>query len=182
MLVFKKLNRRPYWCPKPVLWEWNSFLVQKFSFFAKYLCSCWPGERKCLTSTKSRHSSEHNKDNMLIHVPQQDTGQHYGGRWARPSAVQRSRPLSQRSINLDIFVLSRKPPCDRVGETKNSKRNLKLPRIKQSYGQRSLCSVLQACGKDFLRSWKTALPWRLSKTNLSEVKFVNCNGQSLAIP
>ena len=51
--------------------------------------------------------------------------------------MQRSRPLSQRSIDLGIFVLSRKPPCDRVGETRNSKRDLKLPRIKQSYGQRS---------------------------------------------
>ena len=98
--------------------------------FTQLLARC---ERKCSISTKSRHYSEHNKDNMLIYVPQQDTGQHYGGRWARPSAVRRSRPLSQRSINLDIFVLSRKPPCDRVRETRNSKRNLKLPRIKQSY-------------------------------------------------
>ena len=98
--------------------------------FTQLLAMC---ERKCSISTKSRHSSEHNKDNMLIYVPQQNTGQHYGGRWARPSVVQRSRPLSQRSINLDIFVLSRKPPCDRVRETRNSKRNLKLPRIKQSY-------------------------------------------------
>ena len=70
---------------------------------------------------------------MLIYVPRQDTGQHYGGRWARPSAAQRSRPLSQRSTNLGIFVLSRKPPCGRVRETRNNKRNLKLPRIKQSY-------------------------------------------------
>ena len=51
--------------------------------------------------------------------------------------MQRSRPLLQRSINLGIFVLSRKPPCDRVRETRNSKRNLKMPRIKQSCGQRS---------------------------------------------
>lgn len=33
-----------------------------------------------------------------------------------------------------------------------------------------LCSALQACGTDFLSSWKTALPWGLSKTNLSELK------------
>ena len=39
-----------------------------------------------------------------------------------------------------------------VRETKNSKRSLKLPRIKQSHGQRSLYSVLPACGTDFLRS------------------------------
>ena len=98
--------------------------------FAQLQARC---ERTCSISTKLRHYSEHNKDNMLIYVPQQDTGQHHGGRWARPSAVRRSRPLSQCSTNLGIFVLSRKPPCDRVRETRNSKRNLKLPTIKQSY-------------------------------------------------
>ena len=133
MLVFKKIKRRVYWCPKPVLWGRNSSLTKSFLFSKKHLRSCWPGERKCSISTKSRHSSEHNKVNMLIYVPRQDTGQHYGGRWARPSAAQRSRPLSQRSTNLGISVLSRKPPCGRVRETRNNKRNLKLPRIKQSY-------------------------------------------------
>ena len=105
-----------------------------YKIFAQLLVR---SEQKCSISTKSRYYSEHNKDNMLIYVPQQDTGQHYGGRLARPSAAQRSRPLSQRLTNLDIYVLSRKPPCGRVGETKNSKRNLKLPRINMSYGQRS---------------------------------------------
>ena len=94
-----------------------------YKIFAQLLARC---EQKCSISTKSRYYSEHNKDNMLIYVPQQDTGQHYGGRLARPSAAQRSRPLSQRLTNLDIYVLSRKPPCGRVGETKNSKRNLKF--------------------------------------------------------
>ena len=111
--------------------ELFSCLKASFSckIFTQLLARC---ERKCSISTKSRHYSEHNKDNMLIYVPQQDTGQHYGGRWARPSAVRRSRPLLQCSTNLGIFVLLRKPPCDRVRKTRNSIRNLELPRIQQS--------------------------------------------------
>ena len=58
------------------------FSCLKASFCCKIfvqLLARW--EQECSSiSTKSRHYSEHNKDNMLIYVPQQDTGQHYGGR------------------------------------------------------------------------------------------------------
>ena len=59
-----------------------------------------------------------------------------------------------------------------VRETRNSKRNLKLPRIKQSFGQRSFMFSTASLWRQ--RSWKAALPWGLLKTNLSELKFVNC--------
>ena len=40
------LKRRPYWCPKPVLWELNSFLMQTLSFVPINLHRCWPREWK----------------------------------------------------------------------------------------------------------------------------------------
>ena len=34
-------SRRPYWCPKPVLWELNFFLMQTLSFVPINLHRCW---------------------------------------------------------------------------------------------------------------------------------------------
>ena len=42
----KTMKRRPCWCPKPVLWELNSFLMQTLSFVPVILHRCWPRERK----------------------------------------------------------------------------------------------------------------------------------------
>ena len=46
MLVSQTMKRRPCWCPKPVLWELNSFLMQMLSFVPKNLHRCWPREWK----------------------------------------------------------------------------------------------------------------------------------------
>ena len=37
ILWSKTMKRRPCWCPKPVLWELNSFLMQTSSF-VPYIC------------------------------------------------------------------------------------------------------------------------------------------------
>ena len=42
----KTMKRRPCWCPKPVLWELNSFLMQTLSFVSINLHRCWPREWK----------------------------------------------------------------------------------------------------------------------------------------
>ena len=42
----KTMKRRPCWCPKPVLWELNSFLVETLSFVPINLYRCWSRERK----------------------------------------------------------------------------------------------------------------------------------------
>ena len=42
----KTMKRRPCWCPKPILWELNSFLVQTLSFVPINLHRCWPREWK----------------------------------------------------------------------------------------------------------------------------------------
>ena len=42
----KTMKRRPCWCPKPVLWELNSFLMQTLSFVPINLHRCRPRERK----------------------------------------------------------------------------------------------------------------------------------------
>ena len=39
-------SRRPYWCPKPVLWELNSFLMQTLSFVPINLHRWWSREWK----------------------------------------------------------------------------------------------------------------------------------------
>ena len=42
----KTMKRRPCWCPKPILWELNSFLMQTLSFVPINLHRCWPREWK----------------------------------------------------------------------------------------------------------------------------------------
>ena len=42
----KTMKRRPCWCPKPVLWELNSFLMQPLSFVPVNLHICWRREWK----------------------------------------------------------------------------------------------------------------------------------------
>ena len=42
----KTMKRRPCLCPKPVLWELNSFLMQTLSFVPINLHRCWPREWK----------------------------------------------------------------------------------------------------------------------------------------
>ena len=46
--VFSQTSRWPYWCPKPVPWELNSFLMQTLSFVPINLHRCWPREWKTL--------------------------------------------------------------------------------------------------------------------------------------
>ena len=43
---FHMTSRRPCWCPKPVLWELNSFLMQTLSFVSIHLHRCWSLEWK----------------------------------------------------------------------------------------------------------------------------------------
>ena len=43
---FQMTSRRPCWCPNPILWEMNSFLMQTLSFVAINLRTCWPREWK----------------------------------------------------------------------------------------------------------------------------------------
>ena len=40
------MKRRPCWCPKPFLWELNSFLMQTLSFVPTNLHRCWPRQWK----------------------------------------------------------------------------------------------------------------------------------------
>ena len=48
----KTMKRLPCWCPKPVPWEFNSFLMQTLSFAAINLHICWPREWKHSISYK----------------------------------------------------------------------------------------------------------------------------------
>ena len=43
---FHMTSRRPYWCPKPILWELNSVLMQTLSCVPINLHRCWPREWK----------------------------------------------------------------------------------------------------------------------------------------
>ena len=43
---FHMTSRWPCWCPKPVPWELNSFLMQALSFVTINLHRCWPREWK----------------------------------------------------------------------------------------------------------------------------------------
>ena len=40
----KTMKRQPCWCPKPILWELNSFLMQTLSFVSINLRRCRPRE------------------------------------------------------------------------------------------------------------------------------------------
>ena len=56
-----------------------------------------------------------------------------------------------------------------LGKQKTAKEIWSCPGLNNHTDSDHICSVLQACGTDILRSWKTALPWRLSKTKRIEV-------------
>ena len=43
---FHMTSRRPYWCPRQVPWEMNSFVMQTLSFVRINLHRCWPREWK----------------------------------------------------------------------------------------------------------------------------------------
>ena len=45
---FHMTSRRPYWCPKTILWELNSFLMQTLSFVPINLHRCWSLEENTL--------------------------------------------------------------------------------------------------------------------------------------
>ena len=47
-------SRRPYWCPKLILWELNYFLMQTLSFVPINLHSCWPREWKRSITVRPR--------------------------------------------------------------------------------------------------------------------------------
>ena len=47
---FHMTSRRPYWCPKPILWKFNSFLMQTLSFVSINLHRCWPRDWKHYTN------------------------------------------------------------------------------------------------------------------------------------
>ena len=42
----KTIKRQPCWCPKPILWELNSFLMQTLSYVSINFYRCWPREWK----------------------------------------------------------------------------------------------------------------------------------------
>ena len=47
----KTMKRRAFCCPKSILWELNSFLMQTLSFASLNLHRCWPREWKHSTET-----------------------------------------------------------------------------------------------------------------------------------
>ena len=49
ILASQNNERRPCWCPKPILWELNSFLMQTLSFVPINLHRCWPREGSFLS-------------------------------------------------------------------------------------------------------------------------------------
>ena len=51
---FHMTSRRPCWCPKPVLWELNFFLMQTLSFVPINLHRCWTREWKHSIGEKSK--------------------------------------------------------------------------------------------------------------------------------
>ena len=50
---FHMTSRRPCWCPKPVHYDLNSFLMQTLSFVPITLYRCWPREWKHSIARKS---------------------------------------------------------------------------------------------------------------------------------
>ena len=54
---FKTIKRRPCWCPKPLMWELNSFLMQTFSLVPINLHRCQPCEWKRFIVSQRIHGS-----------------------------------------------------------------------------------------------------------------------------
>ena len=54
---FHMTSRRPGWCPKPILWELNSFLTQTISFVPINLHRCWSREWKHSIGFHKQHKN-----------------------------------------------------------------------------------------------------------------------------
>ena len=63
---FQMTSRRPCWCPKPILWEMNSFLMQTLSFVPINLHTCWPSEWKRSIKTVRAYANEDRKGNNNV--------------------------------------------------------------------------------------------------------------------
>ena len=65
----KTMKLRPCWCPKPVLWELNSFLMLTLSFVPINLHRCWPREWKhSIVTSAARFSFSHKINSLWITV------------------------------------------------------------------------------------------------------------------
>ena len=62
----KTMKRRPCWCPKPILWEMNSFLMQMISFVPKHLHRCWPREWKHSIQKQVRNNAVKKKQRLGV--------------------------------------------------------------------------------------------------------------------
>ena len=69
----KTMKRRPCWCPKQVLWDLNSFLMQTLSFVPINFHRCWPRDwRHSIAGILSRILCNLGTLNQLSVI-----GQHY---------------------------------------------------------------------------------------------------------
>ena len=68
-------SQRPYWCPKTILWELNSFLMQTLPFVPINLHRCWPREWK--HSIDSHECLQENIKMIQIYSPMRKYGQLY---------------------------------------------------------------------------------------------------------
>ena len=60
-------SRRPCWCPKPILWEFNSFLMQTLSVVPINLHRCWPREWKhSINNLRVLHKTRTHSTHALI--------------------------------------------------------------------------------------------------------------------
>ena len=84
------MKRRPCWCPKPVPWEMNSFLMQMTSFVPKHLHRCWPREWK--------HSIE-NAFRVCIAWYKHERGWENSRQWCKPETKSRVRITVENSPN-----------------------------------------------------------------------------------
>ena len=63
---FHMTSRLPYWCPKPVLWELSSFLMQTLSFVPINLHRCWPRDGKIYILSQSSRDVFYEQHKLLV--------------------------------------------------------------------------------------------------------------------
>ena len=129
----KTMKRRSCWCPKPVPWELNSFLMQTLSFVPINLHRCWPCEWK----RSIDHEQPFSFGNHVIDSWRYDRTCTDSGRWEGEEGASGRRGGEPQAwkLNIKMSTWNRKKSQEEAQKSQKIARIGKLKNLKTDYFQ-----------------------------------------------